>query len=64
LINIGNTNSLACRPTLRSHRQLDAQELVATQVSEDLGAISLGIQPISDIITHIEQTLAKVYLKL
>jgi len=54
LINIGNTNSLACRPTLRSHRQLDAQELVATQVSEDLGAISLGIQPISDIITHIE----------
>ncbi|MFL3648198.1 MAG: PLP-dependent transferase [Oceanospirillaceae bacterium] len=53
LVNIGNTNSLACHPAATSHRQLNAQDLIAAQVPKDLVPISLGTQHVSDIIANI-----------
>jgi O-acetylhomoserine (thiol)-lyase len=60
LVNIGDAKSLACHPASTTHRQLNAQELVAAGVPEDLVRISVGIEHVSDIIADIEQALEKV----
>jgi O-acetylhomoserine (thiol)-lyase len=60
LVNIGDAKSLACHPASTTHRQLDATELAAAGVSEDLVRISVGIEHVSDIIADIEQALEKV----
>lgn len=60
LVNIGDAKSLACHPATTTHRQLDADELKAAGVSEDLVRISVGIEHVDDIIADIEQALAKV----
>ena len=59
LVNIGDAKSLACHPASTTHRQLNAEELKSAGVSEDLVRISVGIEDIDDIITDIEQALAK-----
>lgn len=60
LVNIGDAKSLACHPATTTHRQLDADELKAAGVSEDLVRISVGIEHVDDIIADIEQALAKI----
>jgi len=60
LVNIGDAKSLACHPASTTHRQLNAQELAAAGVPEDLVRISVGIEHVSDIIADIEQALEKV----
>ncbi|KZX72578.1 O-acetylhomoserine aminocarboxypropyltransferase [Oleiphilus sp. HI0009] len=57
LVNIGDAKSLACHPASTTHRQLDAEELAAAGVSEDLVRISVGIEHIDDIIADIDQAL-------
>ncbi|KZZ81214.1 O-acetylhomoserine aminocarboxypropyltransferase, partial [Oleiphilus sp. HI0133] len=57
LVNIGDAKSLACHPASTTHRQLDADELKAAGVSEDLVRISVGIEHIDDIIADIDQAL-------
>ncbi len=57
LVNIGDAKSLACHPASTTHRQLNAEELKAAGVSEDLVRISVGIENIDDIIADVEQAL-------
>ncbi len=57
LVNIGDAKSLACHPASTTHRQLDADELAAAGVSEDMVRLSIGIEHIDDIIADIEQAL-------
>jgi O-acetylhomoserine (thiol)-lyase len=60
LVNIGDAKSLACHPASTTHRQLNAQELAAAGVSEDLVRISVGIENIDDIIADVSQALDAV----
>jgi len=60
LVNIGDAKSLACHPATTTHRQLNAQELAAAGVSEDLVRISVGIENIEDIIADVSQALDAV----
>jgi len=60
LVNIGDAKSLACHPASTTHRQLNAEELAAAGVSQDLIRISVGIENIDDIIADVSQALDKV----
>ncbi|MCJ8338247.1 MAG: aminotransferase class I/II-fold pyridoxal phosphate-dependent enzyme [Pseudomonadales bacterium] len=60
LVNIGDAKSLACHPATTTHRQLNAQELAAAGVSEDLVRISVGIENIEDILADVSQALDAV----
>ncbi|HRL20881.1 bifunctional O-acetylhomoserine aminocarboxypropyltransferase/cysteine synthase [Alcaligenes sp. SDU_A2] len=57
LVNIGDAKSLACHPASTTHRQLNAQELAAAGVSEDMVRLSIGIEHIDDILADLEQAL-------
>ena len=57
LVNIGDAKSLACHPASTTHRQLDANELKAAGVSEDMVRLSIGIEHIDDILADISQAL-------
>ena len=58
LVNIGDAKSLATHPATTTHRQLSAEELSATGVSEDLVRLSVGIEHIDDIVEDLDQALA------
>ena len=60
LVNIGDAKSLACHPATTTHRQLNAQELAAAGVTEDLVRISVGIENIEDILADVSQALDAV----
>jgi O-acetylhomoserine (thiol)-lyase len=60
LVNIGDTKSLACHPATTTHRQLNAEELQKSGVSEDMVRLSVGIENAEDIIEDLEQALAQV----
>ena len=58
LVNIGDAKSLATHPASTTHRQLNADELKAAGVSEDMVRLSIGIEHIDDLIADLEQALA------
>src|SRR5690606_36064329 len=58
LVNIGDTKSLATHPASTTHRQLDAAELAAAGVSEDMLRLSIGIEHIDDLLADLDQALA------
>ena len=58
LVNIGDTKSLATHPASTTHRQLDAAELAAAGVSEDMLRLSVGIEHIDDLLADLDQALA------
>ncbi len=58
LVNIGDAKSLASHPATTTHRQLNATELAAAYVTEDMIRLSIGIEHIDDIIADLEQALA------
>lgn len=60
LVNIGDAKSLACHPASTTHRQLDAKELAAAGVSENMVRLSIGIEHVSDLIADLERALAAV----
>ncbi len=60
LVNIGDAKSLACHPATTTHRQLNAEELKAAGVSQDLVRLSVGIEHIDDLIADLEQALNAV----
>ena len=60
LVNIGDAKSLACHPATTTHRQLNAEELKAAGVSEDMVRLSVGIEHIEDLIADLDQALASV----
>ncbi len=60
LVNIGDAKSLATHPASTTHRQLSAVELKAAGVTEDAVRLSVGIEHVDDLLTDLEQALAKV----
>jgi len=60
LVNIGDTRSLATHPASTTHRQLNAGELKAAGVSEDMVRLSIGIEHVEDIVADVDQALAAV----
>jgi len=60
LANIGDAKSLAVHPATTTHGQLTAAELAQAGVSEDLIRLSVGIETLADLLTDLEQALAKV----
>ncbi|MBK5232069.1 MAG: PLP-dependent transferase [Thermoleophilia bacterium] len=59
LANIGDAKSLAIHPATTTHSQLDESELADAGVTDDLVRLSVGIENIDDIISDIDQALAK-----
>ncbi|WP_421718481.1 O-acetylhomoserine aminocarboxypropyltransferase/cysteine synthase family protein [Algiphilus sp.] len=57
LVNIGDAKSLATHPASTTHRQLNADELAAAGVSEDMVRLSVGIEHIDDLIADLDQAL-------
>ncbi|WP_107854933.1 O-acetylhomoserine aminocarboxypropyltransferase/cysteine synthase family protein [Neisseria weaveri] len=57
LVNIGDAKSLACHPATTTHRQLDANELAAAGVGEDMVRLSIGIEHIDDLLADLSQAL-------
>lgn len=58
LVNIGDAKSLATHPASTTHRQLNAEELAAAGVSEDMVRLSVGIEHIDDLLADLQQALA------
>ncbi|MGV8059632.1 MAG: O-acetylhomoserine aminocarboxypropyltransferase/cysteine synthase family protein [Smithellaceae bacterium] len=59
LANVGDAKSLAIHPASTTHQQLSPDEQLATGVTPDFIRLSIGIEHIDDILTDIEQALAK-----
>lgn len=59
LANIGDAKSLAIHPATTTHQQLGEKEQLATGVTPDFIRLSIGIEHIEDILSDIEQALAK-----
>jgi O-acetylhomoserine (thiol)-lyase len=60
LANIGDAKSLAIHPASTTHSQLSPDELKLTGVTDDFVRLSVGIETIEDIISDLEQALAKI----
>ncbi len=58
LVNIGDAKSLATHPASTTHRQLNADELKAAGVSEDMVRLSIGIEHIDDLLEDLDRALA------
>jgi len=58
LVNIGDAKSLATHPGSTTHRQLNAEELKAAGVSEDMVRLSIGIEHIDDLVEDLDRALA------
>src|SRR5690606_39544449 len=57
LVNIGDAKTLASHPATTTHRQLNADELKAAGVTEDMIRLSIGIEHIDDILADLTQAL-------
>jgi len=55
--NIGDARSLAIHPATTTHSQLDANEQLASGVSEGYVRLSVGIEHIDDILADLKQAL-------
>jgi hypothetical protein len=49
LVNIGDAKSLATHPASTTHRQLNAEELASTGVSEGMVRLSVGIEHLDPV---------------
>ena len=58
LVNIGDAKSLAAHPASTTHRQLNADELKAANVTPEMLRLCVGIEHIDDIIADLDQALA------
>jgi O-acetylhomoserine (thiol)-lyase len=58
--NIGDARSLAIHPASTTHSQLSPEDQLKTGVTEGYVRLSVGIEHIDDIITDLDQALAKV----
>jgi O-acetylhomoserine (thiol)-lyase len=60
LVNIGDCKSLATHPASTTHRQLSAEELVQSGVTEDTVRLCVGIEHIDDLLADLNAALAAV----
>lgn len=58
LVNIGDTRTLVSHPASTTHRQLEAEQLLAAGVTPELVRISVGLESLDDILWDIDQALA------
>ncbi|KRF11309.1 O-acetylhomoserine aminocarboxypropyltransferase [Nocardioides sp. Soil797] len=57
LANIGDAKSLAIHNATTTHSQLEAEELEAAGVPEDMVRLSIGIENVEDLVADLEQAL-------
>ncbi|MCP5372795.1 MAG: PLP-dependent transferase [Hyphomicrobiales bacterium] len=57
--NIGDARTLAIHPATTTHSQLSAEDQLATGVSDGYVRLSIGIEHIDDILSDLDQALAK-----
>lgn len=60
LVNIGDVRSLATHPASTTHRQLSAEELAKSGVTEDTVRLCVGIEHIDDLKADLTQALMQV----
>jgi O-acetylhomoserine (thiol)-lyase len=58
LVNIGDTRTLVSHPASTTHRQLEAEQMLAAGVTPELVRISVGLESLEDILWDIDQALA------
>ena len=54
---LGGTHSLACHPTSLTHCQLTETEKEASQITDNLIRLSIGLENTSDLISDLDQAL-------
>lgn len=59
LANIGDAKSLVIHPASTTHQQLTEAEQLATGVKPELIRLSIGIEDIRDILTDLDQAIAR-----
>ena len=57
LANVGDAKPLVIHPASTTHAQLDAEQLAAAGLGEDLVRLSVGLEDVDDIIDDLGQAL-------
>ncbi|WP_120003479.1 O-acetylhomoserine aminocarboxypropyltransferase/cysteine synthase family protein [Nesterenkonia muleiensis] len=57
LANVGDARTLILHPASTTHQQLNAEQLLAAGVPDDLVRISVGLEDVDDIIWDLDQAL-------
>ncbi|CAK0745551.1 O-acetyl-L-homoserine sulfhydrylase [uncultured Gammaproteobacteria bacterium] len=57
LANVGDAKTLVIHPASTTHQQMDAAQLTAAGVSEDMIRLSVGLERAADIIADLDQAL-------
>jgi len=57
LANVGDAKTLVIHPASTTHQQMDAAQLKAAGIGEELVRLSVGIETVSDIIDDLGQAL-------
>jgi O-acetylhomoserine (thiol)-lyase len=57
LANVGDAKTLVIHPASTTHQQMDAEQLKAAGIGEELVRLSIGIESASDIIDDLSQAL-------
>jgi O-acetylhomoserine (thiol)-lyase len=57
LANVGDAKTLVIHPASTTHQQMDATQLRAAGIGEELVRLSIGIEAVSDIIDDLGQAL-------
>ncbi len=57
LANVGDAKTLVIHPASTTHQQMDAQQLAAAGIGEELVRLSVGIEGVQDIIDDLGQAL-------
>ena len=57
LANVGDAKTLVIHPASTTHQQMDAAQLKAAEIGEELVRLSIGIESASDIIDDLGQAL-------
>lgn len=60
VVHLGDVRTTLLHPASTTHRQLSAEDLIKSGVSEDLIRVSVGIEGIEDIIKDFEQAFSKL----
>jgi O-acetylhomoserine (thiol)-lyase len=57
LANVGDAKTLVIHPASTTHQQMDAHQLAAAGIGEELVRLSIGIEGVQDIIDDLNQAL-------
>ena len=57
LANVGDAKTLVIHPASTTHQQMNAEQLVAAGISEDMVRLSVGIESVEDLLRDMDQAL-------